>query len=111
MRISFDIDDTLVCGSNVPAEQCVPWWGRLWYPERLRHGTCELLQELARRKHRLWIYATSYRPPRYLRGWFRSLGVRVEDVVNQERHEQIVGRMSFPGYASSKYPRAFGIDP
>ena len=51
------------------------------------------------------MYTTSYRPPRYLRGWFRSFGVRLYDVVNQDRHECVVGR-----YGPSKYPPAFAID-
>jgi hypothetical protein len=110
MRISFDVDDTLVCGPTVSVEQCVPWWCRWRYPELLRHGTRELMRELHRRGHRLWIYTTSYRPPGYLHRWFRRTGVRLEGVVNQDRHEQVVGRMTFRGYPPSKYPPAFGID-
>jgi hypothetical protein len=105
MRISFDIDDTLVCGSNVPTEKVVPWWGRWWYPEPLRRGTQELMKALVEQKHQLWIYTTSYRSPRYLRGWFRSIGVPIYGVVNQVRHERTVGRQG-----PSKYPPAFGID-
>src|SRR5581483_12415376 len=105
MRISFDVDDTLVCDATVPAELFVPWWKRWRYPERLRHGTRALLHELAAGRHELWIYTTSYRPARYLRGWFRSFGVRIYDVVNQDRHERVVGRQG-----PSKYPPAFGID-
>jgi hypothetical protein len=110
MRISFDVDDTLVCGPATPVEPPFSWWHRWWYPERLRHGTRALMRALHGRGHRLWIYTTSYRPPRYLRGWFRSLGVPMEGVVNQDRHDRVVGRMHFPGYPPSKYPRAFGID-
>jgi hypothetical protein len=105
MRISFDIDDTLVCGSSVPAEQVVPWWRRWQYTERLRLGTRDLMCELLRRRCELWIYTTSYRSPSYLRGWFRSMGVRISGVVNQDRHERVVGR-----HGPSKYPPAFGID-
>ena len=39
MRISFDIDDTLVCSPGVPTEQHLSRWWRLWYAERLRSGT------------------------------------------------------------------------
>jgi hypothetical protein len=105
MRISFDIDDTLVCGPAVPAEQLVPWWRRWQYPELLRRGTQSLMQDLLRRQCDLWLYTTSYRSPRYLRGWFRSLGIRLGGVVNQYLHERIVGRQG-----PSKYPPAFGID-
>jgi hypothetical protein len=110
MRISFDVDDTLVCGPGVPTEQHVPWWWRPWYPELLRRGTRDLLHELNRRRHALWIYTTSYRSTRYLRGWFASIGIRLEGVVNQNRHERVVKGQGFRGYPPSKYPPAFGID-
>lgn len=105
MRISFDVDDTLVCDPSVPTEQFVPWWRRWWYPEPLRHGTKALMRELLAGGHQLWIYTTSYRPARYLRGWFRSFGIPIYGVVNQQRHERVVGRQG-----PSKYPPAFGID-
>jgi hypothetical protein len=105
MRISFDIDDTLVCEPSVPTEQFVPWWRRWWYPEPLRRGTKPLMQELLARGHQLWIYTTSYRSQRYLHGWFRSFGVPIYGVVNQQRHERVVGRQG-----PSKYPPAFAID-
>jgi hypothetical protein len=105
MRISFDIDDTLVCAPRVPTEQCLGWWGRWRYPEPLRRGTRALLLELVRQRCEVWVYTTSYRSPWYLRGWFRSLGIRLGGVVNQDYHERIVGRQG-----PSKYPPAFGID-
>jgi hypothetical protein len=105
MRISFDIDDTLVCGSSVPTEPPLGWWKRWWYPEPLRYGTMELMRGLLRRQHQLWIYTTSYRSPHYLRGWFRSIGIPIGGVINQHRHEHVVGR-----HGPSKYPPAFGID-
>jgi hypothetical protein len=61
--------------------------------------------ELLRRRCELWVYTTSYRSPRSLRGWFRCLGVPLAGVVNQARHERVVGRQG-----PSKYPPAFGID-
>jgi hypothetical protein len=105
MLVSFDIDDTLVCSPGVPAEQFVPRWRQLWYPERLRQGTRALMGELLRRRCQLWIYTTSYRSPRYLRGWFRCVGIPLAGVVNQRRHDRVVGRRG-----PSKYPPAFGID-
>jgi hypothetical protein len=105
MRVSFDIDDTLVCHTALATEQHVPRWRRLWYSERLRSGTKALMGELVRRRCQLWVYTTSYRSPRYLRGWFRCLGVRLAGVVNQAEHDRVVGR-----HGPSKYPPAFGID-
>jgi hypothetical protein len=105
IRISFDIDDTLVCGPSIPTEQFVAWWKRAWYPELLRRGTRDLMRELIRQGHQIWIYTTSLRPAGYLAGWFRCTGVSISGVVNQQRHERQFGRQG-----PSKYPPAFGID-
>ena len=110
MRISFDVDDTLVCGPDVPVEQYVPWWLRHWFPERLRRGTRALMCELLARDCQFWIYTTSYRSPRYLRWWFRSFGIPIYDVVNQDLHERVVPRHHPVHYPPTKYPPAFGID-
>jgi hypothetical protein len=105
VRISFDVDDTLVCDPSVPVELFVPRWKRLWYPERLRQGTRDLMRALLDRRHEIWIYTTSYRSPFYVRGWFRSFRIPISSVVNQDRHERIIGRRG-----PSKYPPAFGIN-
>lgn len=105
MRISFDIDDTLICDSSVLTEQHVSWWRRWRYPERLRHGTRSLMAELVRRRCKIWIYTSSCRSPRYLKSWFASFGIPIEGVVNLDRHERTVGLRG-----PSKYPPAFGID-
>jgi hypothetical protein len=104
MHISFDIDDTLVCGPKVPTESFVPRWYRGRYPEPLRRGSRALMHALVDRGCKLWIYTTSRRSPQYLRGWFRSGGIRLEGVVNLCRHEETVGHRG-----PSKYPPAFGI--
>ena len=110
MRISFDVDDTLVLYDGSPKETVVPWWWRWRYHEPLRLGTKALMQALLARHCELWIYTTSYRQPRYMRGWFKSFGVPLAQVVNQDRHDQVVKKSQFPGYVPSKYPPAFGID-
>ncbi len=105
MRLSFDLNDTLVVyDPSVPTEQVVPWRWRWRYREPLRRGTQAVLHALRAQAHDLWIYTTSDRPAGYVRGWFRSIGVPVT-VVNRERHERIVDRAG-----PSKLPRAFGID-
>jgi hypothetical protein len=104
MRVSFDIDDTLACGPAVPRDPPPGLWHRRRYPEPLRRGARALMTALALRDCRIWIYTSSRRPPAYLRGWFRSAGIPVEDVVNLCRHEAVVGCRG-----PSKYPPAFGI--
>ncbi|MFO0910757.1 MAG: hypothetical protein U0794_20855 [Isosphaeraceae bacterium] len=104
MRVSLDLDDTLVCGSDVPLDPPLAWWWRWVYPERVRQGTRGLLADLEARGCRIWVYTTSYRSARYIRGWFRRLGVRLDGVVNQPMHDRVVGR-----HGPSKLPSAFQI--
>ncbi|MBM3994304.1 MAG: hypothetical protein FJ303_09160 [Planctomycetes bacterium] len=111
MRISFDVDDTLVLYEpGAPMEVVVPWWWRWRYSEKLRQGAKDLLLELQSLGHELWIYTTSFREPGYMRGWFSCFGVSLADVVNQDVHDHRVNKAQFPGYVPSKYPPAFGID-
>ena len=104
LRVSFDIDDTLVCGAQVPSEQHVPFLYRRRYPEPLRHGSRKLMRSLEQRGCRLWLYTSSGRAPGCLHGWFRAIGIRLEGVINQDRHQQVAGRRG-----PSKFPPAFGI--
>src|SRR5262249_23194455 len=98
MRISFDVDDTLVLYDvAVPRENHVPWWWRWRYYEPLRHGTKALMQALAARNCELWIYTTSYREPRYLRGWFKSFGVRLAEAYNRAVHHRVAKKAQSPG--------------
>ena len=105
MRVSFDLDDTLICGVSIPSEYPVARWRRWRYPEPLRRGARDLLLALLQRRCELWIYTTSCRSPRYLKAWFGSFGVPLGGVVNQARHERTVGLRG-----PSKLPPAFGID-
>ncbi len=105
MRISFDLDDTLICyqpgALNEP--DCVRWWLRWFAREPLRLGAAVLLAELAR-EHELWVYTTSFRNPRGVAWWLWGYGVRVRYVINQARHERAYGRQG-----RSKNPAGFGI--
>ncbi len=105
MRISFDLDDTLVCPQAPKELRRPPWFLRWWYPEELRAGTCDLMDALARKGCETWIYTTSFRSRRYIWGWFGCLGLTIRGVVNQDRHAREVGRAG-----PSKNPSVFGID-
>jgi len=107
MRISFDLDDTLICyqpGSLYEPGR-VPWWLRWCVYEPLRLGAAGLLRELAAAGHDLWVYTTSYRHPRTVSWWLRCYGTRAGGVINQDRHERRFGRRG-----RSKNPARFGID-
>lgn len=107
MRISFDLDDTLICYGG--ATSCVPrlsWLLRLFVrDEPLRLGTPDLVEALRQRGHDVWIYTTSIRGRWRLRCWLRLHGVRVTNVINRTLHDASFGVGSSP----TKRPHAFGI--
>ena len=111
MRISFDLDDTLICyhpGSLY--EPRLRWYWRLVVNEEpLRLGMRELGRELMRRGHELWVYTTSFRSPFGVAWWLRGHGIRVRRVVNQDVHDRELRRLGHR-HGPSKNPSMFGID-
>lgn len=99
MRVSFDMDGTLVdCDPAFLTERRVAWFLRPFFPERLRTGTLALMRELAGRGCAVWIYTTSERTAVYLHTWFRALGVRLDGVVNRAAHDRVArGGTVLPG--------------
>ena len=111
MRISFDLDDTLICyGDGIPAEP-PPGWFRRWLisPEPLRFGARSLIRRLAERGWDVWILTTSNRSPRTVRRWLRAYGIRIGRVINQTVYERHLGDSGFYN-PPSKHPGLFGID-
>lgn len=104
-RVSFDLDDTLICQPAIPAEPPPPFWRRWLTREPLRRGAVELIQTLRNRRCSIWIYTTSYRSPSAIRRWGRAYGLCFDGIVTLTEHDRIVGRSG-----PSKYPPAFGID-
>lgn len=111
MRISFDLDDTLICyRADAPCEPRPPWLRRVLAPrEPLRLGARSLVQALRERGWEVWVYTTSHRSPASVRRWLRSYGIRVARVINQEVHDRLLRRTTGDG-PPSKHPGAFGID-
>ncbi|WP_422929287.1 hypothetical protein [Singulisphaera sp. PoT] len=111
MRISFDLDDTLICYQ--PGTPCEPRPRRVrWLltsREPLRSGSRELMLALERRGWEVWIYTTSYRTPWSVRRWLKSYGIRVGRVINQKGHERRI-RQATPPRPPSKHPGLFDID-
>jgi len=111
MRISFDLDDTLVCyHAGVPQEPRLHWFLRLFiHDEPLRQGTPELMRQLRQRGWEVWVYTTSNRSPAAVRRWLRWHGVLLDGMVNQDAHDRHL-RRSPQDRPPSKNPAAFGID-
>lgn len=111
MRISFDLDDTLICYQPGACHEPAPrWYRRLLAPdEPIRAGAPALLRTLRGRGWDVWVYTTSYRPPWSIRRWLWAHGVWVGGVVNQDVHDRRLKRTRDDD-PPSKNPRAFGID-
>jgi hypothetical protein len=111
MRISFDIDDTLICRDNgVPTERgLLPSFIHARVSEPLRQGTRSLFAELRRQGYNIWIYTTSVRTSFQIRLWLVLHGLRVDGIVNDARHRNELAGHNF-SRIPSKYPPAFGID-
>lgn len=110
MRISFDLDDTLfVNPDKFAVEKPLRFPLNRLCKERLRIGTVDLLGRLSELGIEVWIYTTSFRSERYIRGLFRCYGIRLDGVVNGKRHAAEVQsgkREPMP----SKYPSKYKID-
>lgn len=111
MRISFDLDDTLVCHQpHVPQEPRLPWYlGWLVDDESLRQGAVNLMRQLRSRGWEVWIYTTSHRRESAVRRWLRWHGARIDGFVNQDVHNAYL-RPSPQDRPPSKNPATFGID-
>lgn len=110
MRISFDLDDTLfVDPKKFDTEKPPKFPMNKIYKERLRLGTVDLLNTLSKKGTEIWIYTTSFRSERYIRGLFRCYGITLDGVVNGERHAAEVQRGKREPQPS-KYPSKYKID-
>lgn len=110
MKISFDLDDTLfVSPDNFKTEKELKFPFNKIYKERLRFGTIKLLNTIREQSIELWIYTTSFRSERYIRNLFRCYGIKLDSVVNGERHSyEVQGNKREP--MPSKYPGYYRID-
>lgn len=110
MIVSFDLDDTLfVSDSNFKTEPPLKFPMCIIYKDRLRAGTVALMNYIRSQNIMLWIYTTSYRSERYIRGLFRSYGIRLDNVINGEKHAKEVQADRADGMPS-KYPSKYRID-
>lgn len=93
MRISFDLDEVLfVSPATHKTEPALIFPFNKIYQERLRLGTPELIKTLQRLGYEVWVYTSSFRSEKYIRGLFRLYGVRFDGIVNGDRHLREVQR-------------------
>lgn len=112
MRISFDLDDTLICyQDDVPREAPLPWYLAIWGGNApLRRGTRDLFLDLQSRSHEVWIYTTSSRTPWQIQAWLWAHGATIRGgIINRDRYEARM-RRAHPDRAPGGYPLVFQID-
>lgn len=111
MRISFDLDDTLICRDpKVPKERdLLALLLKPFFPEPLRFGAITLVKHLNSRGYKIWVYTSSGRSPRYIRTWLSLYGIKLEGIVNYDIHQRAIETGLSPN-SVSKYPPAFGIN-
>jgi len=107
MRISFDIDNTLVPYSDEFQVEEIRSILNLITEEKLRIGTKQLFYKLKVEKHEIWIYTTSCRPIWKLKILFAKYGlypsVFINEQINQSTQKQ-------HNTNASKNPKLFDID-
>ena len=114
MRVSFDLDEVLFvnpANHKTEPELGFPWGLR--YRERLRAGTPDLIHQLQGEGFEVWVYTSSFRTERYIRGLFRCYGIRFDGVVNGQRHQkEVQGRHTetMPTKLPNRYRISLHID-
>jgi hypothetical protein len=109
MRVSFDVDNTLVFRQSKASSTDGGFFVSRWFSEPLRRGTRALIRELRLRGCSVWIYTSSLRSPLHIRLWLLLHGIRVDGIVNDDLHRQQLSGRHFERLPS-KYPPAFNID-
>ena len=91
MKVSFDLDEVLfVDPKRFEIEKPPRGLAGLFYKERLRKGTVNLMHKLQSEGFEIWVYTSSYRSVQYIDNLFRLYGVRFDGIVNAQRHEMEV---------------------
>jgi hypothetical protein len=79
------------------------------FKERLRLGTVELLSKIRNSGISLWIYTTSFRSEKYIKSLFKHYGIKIDHVINGQRHQNEVQQNRLEPMPS-KYPAKYRID-
>jgi predicted glycosyltransferase len=110
MKISFDLDDTLILTDKDSIyEKPVRGFRALFYKEKLRKGIIVLCEELKSLGFDICVYTTSERSVSYIKKLFGVYGIKVNNVINQKVHKELV-QGTRKEVMPSKVPSKFGID-
>ena len=87
MRISFDLDEVLfVSPMTHKTEPKLHFPFDRIYKERLRLGAPDLIRSLQKMGYEVWIYTSSFRSESYITNLFKHYKVKLDGIVNGNRH-------------------------
>ena len=108
MKISFDLDDTLIPAQDEDFEtEEKSLIQKILGVESIRKGTKQVFEELKNAGHEVGIYTTSHRGIGWIRFHFWTYGISTDFIVNEKLNRK---RLMEAGKSSSKYPPAFGVN-
>ena len=108
MKISFDLDDTLIPSQSgdFPVER-KNTFQKLFGIESIRKGTVDLINALQESEHSVGVYTTSYRSKLKIFLTFLTYGLILDFIINEKQNRR---KLKKKGIYCSKFPPAFGID-
>lgn len=110
MKISFDLDDTLILtDKNAVYEAPKKRIRAFFYKEKLRKGIRSLCEELEAIGFDICVYTTSERSISYIKNLFGVYGIKLSKIINQKVHKEFV-QGARKEVMPSKVPSKFGID-
>jgi hypothetical protein len=107
VKISFDLDDTLIPGSTTFPTEKRNAFQKLLGIERIRESAVKLMKQLKSEGHSICVYTTSFRKTFKIRFAFWTYGILLDRVINQTMHDEVLREKK---NLCSKYPPAFNID-
>ena len=107
MKISFDLDDTLIpySANDFPTEKR-NILHKIMGIEPIRRNTKQLFQTLKRQNHQVGIYTTSYRSVVEIQIWCWSYGIFPDFIINEYKNRKALKKLSF---STAKHPPSFQI--
>ena len=114
MRISFDLDEVLFVYPKTHKTENAPYFPfNLFFKERLRLGTPELINGLQELGFEVWVYTSSFRSESYIKSLFYLYGVTFDGIINGNRHLKEVQKNSktiLPQKVPSHYHISIHVD-
>lgn len=111
MKISFDLDDTLIpANSDCFKTELRSFIQKLLGVELLRTGTGQLFRKLQSDGHTVGVYTTSFRSKLRVYFQFWTYGIKPHFIINEQQYQKIRKQLRSQKIYSSKYPPSFQID-